>query len=336
MTAPAQFNFVDGGERANGNAPYYSQVGVSAAFSEFGGKNFFSTDNAGGASYAPGFSSVVSFTTHRLVVPNVDNCFILFQNSTGNVQISFLFKSGGIITVSSGSNVLGSSPSNTWFVGVVFQLQIHAVIDPTSGSIQVILNGNPTPVAGLNLTGINTAAFPSNLPMTEILYNNISGSGFLFRDVSIHDGTGSAPFNGFLGTGGAIYLPPVANVSAAFTPVGNVSNWENAAQTPPNATVDFNQSSTVGAEDIFSITQLPANVATVTAIKVFDYSFKSDTGSRALQKSLIGSGVTATGTENYLNETATLTEDTFTVCPNGSALTAGAVNAFNIGITVAA
>jgi hypothetical protein len=339
MATEAQFNFMDGGERAPGNVAYYAPLGISVPqqAAVISGKYMFSALGDESAGWVLGaFSSVAGYFGNLLFLDGWENQTISLENSAGQAQISLRFNNNGSISVTSGSNTLGSTAPFLININTVFFLETYFKIDSATGAVTMVLNGNPTPI--FSVTGVGTAANTGNLPVTQFGYSLAPANVHLyFRDIYIHDGTGAAPFDTFLGPGGCEYLPPIANVAAQFTPNGNTNNYQNAAETPPNPTVDYNSSSTVGQSDTFTIAPLPSNVQRVFGVKLFDYSYKNDTGSRALQKSLKSGAASAIGTENYLNMTAVVTEDIFVVDPNTGALfTPAAVNALTIGYEVVA
>jgi hypothetical protein len=344
-----QFDAIDGGERASNNPAYYFDLGISNSIGSAirsiemptgSSKYMFSNNSPNQILWIPkiGFSSATFYAGMRTNVTDLGAITtISFRNINGNAQIELLINTDGSLSIVSGSTTLGRSGPSLIIPNTNQYIEVFGVISATVGQTQVRLNGNPTAVAGLTLTNVNTANDTSSLPVTNILFS-YSGSPYLaVRDLYIHDGTGTSPFNTFLGNVGCEWLPVASLVSAAFSPIGG-TNLTNAASTPPNPTADYNQSSTVGALDKFGITALPSDVASVIAVAAVDYSYKSDTGPRALQKTLFSGTATSVGTETYLNESPTCNQDPWVVQdPNTSAnWTNAAVNALDISYEIAA
>jgi hypothetical protein len=368
------FNFVDGGERSPGSFGYYAFEGVTGivygatidpsliTISYQNNQYYFQmgtfyanaiNNGAYNLSWSPTLPSVLSsstiyfgmrmYTGTEFIYSSYTTCYttIYFCNANGNPQVAIRFNSNGSLTASSGgtispyngvgSSTLGVTSNYLINLQTVIYLEFYLVVSASSGALTIKLNGNPTAI--LTLTGINTASDTTSLPITSFQFCN--GGGALIRDMYVMDGTGAAPFNTFLGDVTAQYQPPTANVSAQFTANGNASNYLNAAETPPIPGTDYNSSSTVGNADTFSITSLATDTSKAFAVKLFDYSYKSDTGSRSLAKTITSGSSTGTGAINYLNTTATVTTDIFTVNPNGGGTwTTAAVNALTVGYRV--
>lgn len=341
MAPPAQFGFIDGGERANNNVGYYAAEGVSAnSFSALNGKSYFRTGDqyAPGSSVAPpGFSAVTSYWTIRFVLDSLgDGTTIHFGNAAGNDQVKLVFNGNGSVSLYSGISLLGTSAAAIFYPGKEYQFSLAVKIDATAGFVTIYRDGNPTPFAGVSVSNVDTAADTSSLAITHMSFSTSGvGASFMFRDVSWHDGTGPAPFNAVLGDCGAEYTPASVNVSSQLTPSTGTSNAAIYGAAPPTGA--YCGSSTVGAADTVTMAPLPSNVVSVIGFKAFDYAAKSDTGSRAVQKSLKSGSTVVTGAENYLTQSPTLYEDVYTTDPaTGAQITVAAYNALQLTETVAA
>lgn len=353
MTVPAQFDAIDGGDLdSNSISGFYSTRGITTSgditIQSIGGKCYFITQGEGGGSviFKPpaGFSSSTAYVSVRIYDNVLDGStqFSLI-NANGNAQARAVMNSDGSISIYSGSTLLGRSAINQVVRGAIYFLEVFLSVSATVGAMTVWLNGNPTAV--LSVSGLNTEADSTSVNVVGAMAGATNGYAVGFRDIYLHDGTGAAPFNGPLGPGGCVWLPAATLVSAgSFLPNGLGTLVANAASTPPNPGVDFDSSSTVGDAVTFGVTQLPSNAAKVIAVRAIDYSYKTDTGSRALQKSLTFGTAVVAGTENYLAEGAICYQDPWvTTDPNTGALfgTEGstaiaAVNAVHLTETVAA
>lgn len=340
-TPAAQFNFLDGGERAPGEPSYYAALGLTgpAAITEYAGKYFFAFNSASQSTQTwspPTFSAPNCFWTIRCAFTTW-GFRINIINSAGGVLAYLIFNSDGSASLYSGSTLLGKSPVNLFFLNTIFQMSFKLVANATTGSFQLNLNGNPTPIAGVTVSGVNTSGGQTSLNSAGMQIPPQANANiyFYFRDLSCHDGTGVAPLNAVLGNCGAEISPPNANISTALVSSNSDPNYEVYASAPPGSA--YCGSSTVGASDTLAITPLPSNVLDIIGFKTFEYSSKSDTGTRATQRSVVSAGTTAAGAENYLNETPVLTEDVYTADPaTGDPITMAAYNALNLIEAIAA
>lgn len=314
MTVPAQFWAVDGGERSPNNLAYYISSGVTLAVvtgsitpSIFSAgspaKCYFGATEIGtygtvDIAFNPptAFSSPTCFGGCNGIAGDVSASAIKLINANGNAQVILKLNANGSITVSSGTNVLGTTPINQIFPGAPFHIDFSAFVSATAGEVSIWINGNPAP---FTFTG-DTEADTTALPITSLLFV-ITDVPNGFRDIYMHDGTGPAPFNGPLGPGGCVWLPAASTIAnSGFVANGLTTLDANAASTPPNPTVDFDSAVAAGNSMTLGVTALPLNVTKVIAVQAVDYAYKSDTGTRALQKSLSFGGTVVEGTENYL------------------------------------
>lgn len=338
MTSIAQFVFVDGGERAPGNNSYYEAFGINTGNIGSGIPNsslvFFHSANHDSTQYwaPPGVSYTTFFFGVRTYISNPSYQF-RFYNANGNAQF-YVYTNGNYLQIynGNGTTLLGQASILIPTPSIIY-LEISATISATVGSVAVRLNGNPTPI--ISLTGVNTVYDTTSLPVTYFyIAEQTNDYDSYIRDMYFHDGTGPAPFNNFLGDVGCQIQYPNADITAQFTPIGNSLNYQNVNQVPPNSSF-YNESSTVGQIDTFSVTSLKTNTLSVIAIKLFDYSYKTDSGTRALAKILTSGSSTGTGAINYLGTSGVVTEDTYTVNVNGGATwTPSTVNSLTIGYEV--
>jgi hypothetical protein len=364
----AYLAYLDGGERCSNNFGYYAYENVSQIFYNAGGlgqgnlNNLFINTNVNGQCYfSAGQTGSNDFTTFgginnnfrwsplglysstiycgfRFYTGTLDGYTTIYLcNGNGNPQISINFASNGAINVYSGGIInkqkgngntfIGGSSINSVIANSTIYLEIYLVVS-SSGTVILRLNGNPTAI--INVSGVNTASDSSSLPITFLETTNATNSTYI-RDIYFTDGTGSAPFNTFLGDVSIQNLTPSANVAVQFTPNGNSSNYLNAAQTPPNSGTDYNNATTVGSTDTFTVNSLASNTSNALAVKLFGYSY----GSGASAKILTSGSTTVTGTVNYLTPTAGVYFDLYTANPSTSGTwTTTAVNALTIGYTV--
>ena len=194
-----------------------------------------------------------------------------FNDSAGNQQLSVVADniSGALRVLSASGATLGqtadavfpaSLPENSFFY-----LEIGIVVGTgTNGSVILKVNGTVV----LTLTGITTQATAlANIGQTQIyVAYNSSGGRMQVMHQYWCDATGAAPNNTFLGDTRIQVLRPTSNDAVAFTPVGNASNWQNAAAEPPAPSTNYNTSSTTGAQDTFNCGAMATGLGTVYGV----------------------------------------------------------------------
>ncbi len=190
--------------------------------------------------------------------------FLDANSSTAQVTLAMNTSGTNTVTAYRGSTsgtVLGTSatgvvPSTGWFY-----VDCGIVISPTAGSVEVKINGTVV----LNLTGQNTQNVSSGTVGTIAWFAQYQLG---VTHCYITDTTGSWPWNGFLGEVRVATLRPTANDAVQFTPVGQASNYLNAAEYPPVPGTDYHQTATVGDQDTFTQSGVPAGYAYVVALNV--------------------------------------------------------------------
>ena len=159
-------------------------------------------------------------------------------------------------------------------------IEVSAVINDTTGSVKVALNG----VTVINLTAVDTKNGATGVVNTLLISNAISASTakwIWLDDFYWGDTSGAAPHNGLLGDVKVLTLKPVATgASSVF--VGSdgdsINNWDLVDDDA--TTTDYVGSATSGARDYYDLTDLPAGsvpLATQTSM----LAAKSDVGAPA-------------------------------------------------------
>jgi hypothetical protein len=310
-TVPAQFEFIDGGDANPDGGNYYTVLGVTG-YSEIAlrnGKYWFIAginDSPGiTTKWVPrnGFVAAQAYAGALLTDDELTGrCSLQFVSAGGNVQVKVVSNPNGSLSVFSGSTLLGTTAlTHLVLAGVPFFLEGLVSISTTTGAVTLWLNDNPEPV--FTVSGVDTAADTSALNIAALYWDTTTdGSGTNgFRDGYIHDGTGPAPFNARLGQGSAIWLPVSGVISnTGFLANGGSTLDGNAATTPPNPTVDFDSAPNVGNTMTLGLTPMPDNVIELIAARPMNFSYKTDTGVRALQNTMNFGSSPVPGTSNYL------------------------------------
>lgn len=198
---------------------------------------------------------------------NASQTYVTFNGANGQIVAT---SGGSNFTVDanmSGGTVLGSSAAGVFTAGTFFYLEAQIVIATgTGGSIIVRVNGNVV----LSVSGVATQG-TANVGANSI---GLKGPGNgnaaynYYSDIYVCDAAGGAPWNTFLGPVRVQALNPTANDVVQFTPLGNLSNYLNAAEYPPVPATDYNQTTTVGNQDSFTHGSAAANASAVFGVAV--------------------------------------------------------------------
>lgn len=117
---------------------------------------------------------------------------------------------------------------------------------------------------------------------------------------------------------------------------GAPNNYENLIGSPPpnivGTNLAYNQSSTVGQEDLFTYSSLPVTPTTVFAIKISTFAAKSDSGARTFTNQIKSSTTDQAGATQTLNGNYVWYSDLYLTDPHtGIAWTGSGVNALTAG-----
>lgn len=240
----------------------------------------------------------------------------------------------GQLTLFRGSTSIATAPG-AWSggVGAWHYLEVSATINDTTGTCVVRVDG----AVVINFTG-DTKNGGTNNSIDTVGWGSYQAGGNpqVMDDVYILDGTGSAPWNDFLGDVRIHTLVPTgAGNSTQLTP-STGSNYACVDELPYSAS-DYVSSSTAGQKDTYATSDLPGTVGTVYGVQVCAVAKKTDAGARSLKT------VVRRGSTDYSDSTAAglgTGDGTVTslraVDPSTSAQwTASNVNAMEIGVEVA-
>lgn len=178
-----------------------------------------------------------------------------------------------------------SNPQNIWT-----HLQVRIVPGTTAGVAQLYVNGSLT--ADINYTGIGGAIGP----VTQVIFGNGTSSvsdAVSFDDIWVADevdatATQGRPNNTLLGDLKVVtLLPTAAGDVTGWTP-STGANWAAVDETPVN-TSDFVSTSIAGTQDLYTMSDIPANTVTVFGVRPGHYAQKADAGA-AFIKPLLKQG----------------------------------------------
>lgn len=177
-------------------------------------------------------------------------------------------------------------------------LEMRATLNDTTGTCEVRIDGNATPI--INFTGdTKNGGTLTTFDMISLRAYKAGSSGAatgVFDDLYLLDDTGTTNTT-FLGDVRAVTLrPDGAGTDTQLTPTGSVTNWQNVDETT-YSTADYNASATVGQRDTYTLSSLPAGMGTIYAVQSNLIAAKSDTTTANARIPLrIGAGLYYGGT----------------------------------------
>lgn len=208
----------------------------------------------------------------------------------------------------SGAVLLYAGPNNQWADNVWNFIEIWPVIDASTGSVTVHVNG----VTVAAVTGVNTVFSETSYPfitanawwdaMAMRAYN-ISGSpGMCIDDLYYADtttGPGLTPCNTFLGDCRVQTLFATGNDAVQWTPLAG-SNWQEVAETAMDSDTSYNYTSTPGQQDTLNFGALAGTITTLYGIQLTYAARKDDAGARSVKSIVKIAGTSYAGATNSL------------------------------------
>jgi len=156
-------------------------------------------------------------------------------------------------------------------LGVFAYVEFKGVIDPSTGSVSLHVNGV---AAGWPTFSGNTRA-TANSTWNSVAVGNaamdVGTPGVMANidldDLYVLDQSGSAPWNDFLGDCRVDpRYPTAAGATTGWTPSAG-ANWSTVKETAPNGDTDYNSTSTVGVTDTFTVQDVAVPGATVYGVQ---------------------------------------------------------------------
>ena len=226
-----------------------------------------------------------------------------YDSVTGTVQVSLQISSQGALRFFQGSGTgtpLGGATANG--VAVLNQWNLFEVeivfATGTGGSVQLRVWGpkgsNASPL--INVSSLNTA--PSGNAWTDRVYWFGGASTTFFDDWYVLDGTGSSPFNTFLGFFASLSDKPTSDAtpnqfsSSDSQTTGN--HYKDVNQLPFSSDTKYLYDNNPTDEELFGFPSITAT--TVLAVKTVTRDRVDAAGARTIETVLSSSGSTQTGT----------------------------------------
>lgn len=173
------------------------------------------------------------------------------------------------------TSIAGTIVLGTWHF-IEFKLLVHT----SAGTVEIRVDG----VTVASATGIDTQQ-SGTAQVTNIRFNSfIDGTPSLDRQhIYILDGSGSSPYNTFLGFIRVVTDAPITDGDTTLwtTSVTGNDNYEQIDEATPNSDTDYNINDTVGEDDLFLFDPI---LETGIPIAVQDYvvARKDDVGAREI------------------------------------------------------
>lgn len=241
-----------------------------------------------------------AFIGFALQLPTNSGLTIQFLDSTvglgGQTQCSVYFDQVNyaikFFLGNTAGTVLGISANNVWTAKVWNFIEIWPIIDNSSGSITVRVNG----VTVASVSGVDTQSSGNAWWDVVNFGNPNTGATAVIDDLYYADtttGPGSYPCNNFLGDVRVATLFPTANSGVNFTPKSG-TNYSQINEHAMDGDTTYNSSANVNDKDLFTFDPLENTVSKIYGIQLTSAWRKDDGGMRVIDQ------VVKTGGTEYL------------------------------------
>lgn len=271
-----------------------ASMALSAGNGRRGTNSVRSTGNNGvSRMVTPGDNTCVFGAAIRMSAIGVTASRVMTIGEFGSINhISIVVNAAGKIEVRRGDaagTLLGTSTSSM-VANVYTYIEIKVLISDTVGTVELRINGSSTPE--INLTSQDTRnAGTGTYNSVHIGFGNNFGN-LDADDIYVCDGTGSAPFNTFLGDCRVdAHLPSANGSNNGSTPSTGSDRYATIDETPPNSDTDYNSLAAVNDKDTVNLPALAAvGVGTLYAVQVLAFAKKADAGAATICPVLRHSG----------------------------------------------
>lgn len=208
-----------------------------------------------------------------------DRAFLSFLDS-GTIQVDVRMRPDGTIRVTRNGTTLATS-SNALSLSTTYYIEAKVVINDTTGTMEVRVNGSST--GWINITGQDTKN-TANASANVIKLSGIASGNTDFDDLYICDGSGSVN-NDFRGDVRVdCYLPDGnGNSSQLVGSDGNsTDNYQLVDESSQNGDTDYVQSSTVNNKDTYTFADMSHTPSSIFGTQLNMISKKDDSGTRSI------------------------------------------------------
>lgn len=256
----------------------------------------------------------------------------------GNEQVSLMILDSGEVLVLRGTSIatiIARSNPCAVRMGVLYYIEWKTLISNTGGTTEVRVNGKTV----ISATSLDTQV-TANASWTGVTFVPVIAFGsasYSIDDVYISDGTGSAPYNDFLGDIRVECLFPQtdavsAGSNAGLTPSTGTDHGALVDETAANADTDYNGTATAGTKDTYQYPNM-VSAGDILCVHPLLLVRKTDAAPKTIAPVLRHSGTDYDGTTQSVGVKYTYLDQIYTQNPGTSAAwTAADVNALQVGM----
>ena len=263
---------------------------------------------------------------------SIDNSTISFYGDSGTVRhVSITTNSLGQWVAYRGTTQIGITAPQL-VAGIWNFVEVRVSISDTVG--RCVLNINGTTL--IDFTG-DTKNAGTNTTVDKVRLSGISnfGTGQYYDDLYICDSTGSAPYNTFLGDTRVVTISPTSAGSTTQLTPDSGSNYARVNEIPYSS-ANYVSGSTPALRDTYTMSDLPANVATIYGVQNNVVAKRTSTGAIAIKPAIKSGAGVYYGSQTPVITTDVTYSDLRTSDPNTSAAwTVSGVNNLESGLEIA-
>lgn len=232
---------------------------------------------------------VLGFAWRCTQQPGSTSRLCAFQD-TGTTQIDVRMQPGGTLVVTRNGTVLGTASVQALSEHIFYYLELRVVIHASTGSYVLRVDGVPW-LSGGNVNTQVTGNASANMIVIGHFSDGLFGTVDV-DDVYLCDGTGSANTQLLGDCRVDALLPSGDGANTAWTPSTGTSHFALVDEVPPNDDTDYLSTSTVGARESHTFSDLPAlPTPVIYGVQHTVVARKDDAGTRQVY-SLVKSGAT--------------------------------------------
>lgn len=287
-------------------------------------------------------TAIIGFSFNMSGIPaGAVGCQIMAIRDGATTQINLRINSDGTLSVlrgpHSGGVVLGTT---TAALTTSNYLELKVLIANSGGTVDLRVNGTslaPFPLSGQDTQNTAVAQWTSvSFGQLDAVSNTLSGVNRTldYDDIYVCDGTGSPPYNTFLGDCRVDPRYPTAEgTTIQCTPFSGTDNALMVNETAPDDDTTYNSATTVGQTDTFVTQDAPAVGATIYGLQHCISMKKSDAGICTVAPVIRHSGVDNAGTSMSPGTSYAYGLQIATEIAPGVAITESNFNAAEFGYT---
>lgn len=231
------------------------------------------------------------------------------------------------------SNSMAAMTEGNWYV-----LQGKCFLHASTGNIVLKINGSTVASYTGNTTSAGTAI--DSVQFGSRGLGSTTGIGFdiYLDDIAINDDSGSYE-NSYPSLGGVYLLKPTGTGSQSdWTRSAGTENYQAVDELPPNTT-DYVYASTSGDQDLYTLSDLPVEVTTVTLVQPLAIVALASSGSSSVGTLIEHSStITRSGDTAIVNTTPSYVKVAGSVyyraIGTSDAWTPEQVNALSVGVEI--